>query len=187
MTVGFSSEPAVSFLRSFSARRTFSASGMGSSNSANERAGCRRLTSSTEDAADAGEPPRRASADAPPSNPMMVLSKTCPSLLEKQRRHNTDGAQRVPIEAQQVATAAGLFARHSGRHGRRRQFLVGEALTIDAQVLADPLDVVARLVEWNALDPVDEIDRAVTRIAVRRDPLRDPTWTGVVCGEGEFA
>ena len=79
------------------------------------------------------------------------------------------------------------YSRATRRHGRRRQFLIGEALTIDAEVLADPFDIVARLVERNALDPVDEIDRSVTRIAVRGDPLRDPTWTGVVCGEGEFA
>ena len=36
-----------------SARRTFSASGIGSSNSANDRAGCKTLTSSTVGAADA--------------------------------------------------------------------------------------------------------------------------------------
>ena len=111
--------------------------------------------------------------------------------------HNEDAPQRVPLQAGPGAaeeprfwsgrSVPGLLARHSGRHGRRRQFLVGEALTIDAQVFADPLDVVARLVERNALDPVDEIDRSVTRIAMRRDPLRDPTWTSVVCGEGEFA
>ena len=71
--------------------------------------------------------------------------------------------------------------------GGGASLLVGEALTIDAQVFADPLDVVARLVERNALDPVNEVDRSITRIAVRRDPLRDPTWTSVVCGEGEFA
>ena len=81
----------------------------------------------------------------------------------------------VPVDAPRP----GLLARHSGRHGRRRQFLVGEALTIDAQVFADPLDIVARLIERNALDPVDQIDGSVTRIAMRRDPLRDPAWTGI--------
>src|SRR5580692_9152620 len=110
--------------------------------------------------------------------------------------HNEDAPQRVPPQAGPAPpeggfwngrSVPGLLARHSGRHGRRRQFLVGEALTIDAQVFADPLDVVARLVEGNALDPVDEIDRSVAGIAMRSDPLRDPAWTSVVCGEGEFA
>ena len=82
---------------------------------------------------------------------------------------------------------AGLLARNSGRDGRRRELLVGEALTVDAQVLADPFHIIARLVEGNAFDPIDEIDRSVTRIAMRRDPLRDPTRTSVICGEGEFA
>jgi hypothetical protein len=34
-------------------------------------------------------------------------------------------------------------------------------LSVDAKVLAHPLDIVARLVEGNALDPVDEIDCSV--------------------------
>jgi hypothetical protein len=55
----------------------------------------------------------------------------------------------------------GLLARHSGRHGRRGQLLVSETLSVDAKVLAHPLDIVARLVEGNALDQVDEIDCSV--------------------------
>src|ERR1043166_1889183 len=32
--------------------------------------------------------------------------------------------------------------------------ILSEPLTVDLQILHDPLDVVARLGEWNALDPV---------------------------------
>jgi hypothetical protein len=52
---------------------------MGSNNSANERAGCNTLASSTGGAADAGELPRRARAEAPLSRLIKVLSKCASS------------------------------------------------------------------------------------------------------------
>jgi hypothetical protein len=70
---------------------------MGSSNSANERAGCSISVLSGGDAANAEEPLRRASAEAPPKRLIRVLSKLCPSLLLREQTHNEDAAQRVPI------------------------------------------------------------------------------------------
>ena len=46
-----------------------------------------------------------------------------------------------------------------------------EAGAIDLQVLHDPLHVVARLRERNALDPVDRVDLGIARIAVALDPF----------------
>ena len=69
-----------------------------------------------------------------------------------------------------------LLARQERRHRRGcgAAQLVGQALAIDAEVLAYPLNVVARFVEGNALDPVDKISAAGSRITVRRDPLHHP-------------
>src|SRR5438874_2343908 len=49
-----------------------------------------------------------------------------------------------------------------------------EAHAIDLQVFQHPLDVVARLRERYALDPIDRIDLGVTRIAVLGNPLLYP-------------
>jgi hypothetical protein len=65
--------------------------------------------------------------------------------------------------------------------------LVGEALAIDAEVLANPLNVVARFVEGNALDPVNKISAAGSRIAVRRDPLGHAAAAGVIRRERQGA
>src|SRR6266404_433173 len=43
---------------------------------------------------------------------------------------------------------------------------VGEALAVDLQVLHDTLDVVARLGERNALNPIDSVDLGIARIPV---------------------
>src|SRR5215813_8210950 len=59
-----------------------------------------------------------------------------------------------------------------------------EAHAVDLQVLDDPLDVVARLGERDALDPVDRIDLGIERIAVRRNPLLDPAAARIVAGKG---
>src|SRR6266446_7501571 len=48
-----------------------------------------------------------------------------------------------------------------------------EARAVDLQILHDPLDVVARLGERDALDPVDGIDLGIARIAVLCHPLLD--------------
>ena len=73
-----------------------------------------------------------------------------------------------------------LLARQERRHRRGCGRLVGQALAIDAEVLAYPLNVVARFVEGNALDPVDKISAAGSRITVRRDPLHHPAAAGVI-------
>src|SRR6202041_2214359 len=61
-----------------------------------------------------------------------------------------------------------LLARQDRRDRRGRGGLVGQALAIDAEVLAHPLNVLASFVEGNALDPVDKISAAgFSRITVR--------------------
>src|SRR5262249_27196697 len=55
-----------------------------------------------------------------------------------------------------------------------------EPCAVDLQILHDPLDVVARLGERDALDPVDGIDLGIAWIAVLRHPLLDPAAAGVV-------
>ena len=66
-----------------------------------------------------------------------------------------------------------------------RRGVLAEARAVDLQVLHHPLDVVARLGEWNALDPVDGIDLGIARIAMLRHPLLDPAAARVVAREGE--
>src|SRR6476661_8456215 len=56
-------------------------------------------------------------------------------------------------------------------HGVR---LLAEAGTIDLDVGQHLLHIVARLLERNAMDPVDRIDAAVTRIAELLDPFPSP-------------
>src|SRR4051794_4991898 len=46
-----------------------------------------------------------------------------------------------------------------------------ELRAIDLHVLEHALDVVARLGEWDAFDPVDRVDIRVARIAILFDPL----------------
>src|SRR5216683_7575934 len=48
-----------------------------------------------------------------------------------------------------------------------------EPRAVDLQILHDPLDVVARLGERDALDPVGGIDLGIARIAVLCHPLLD--------------
>ena len=60
-----------------------------------------------------------------------------------------------------------------------------EARAIDLQVLHDPLDVIARLGDRDALDPVDRIDLGIARIAVGGDPLLHAAAAGIVAGEGQ--
>ena len=80
--------------------------------------------------------------------------------------------------------AQGYFAICGAR--RRRRLRRGETGAVDADVLADALDVVARLVERDALDPIDRIDFARARVAIGGDPLRDAAAAGVVGGEREL-
>ena len=47
------------------------------------------------------------------------------------------------------------------------------------------IDVIARLGERDALDPVDRIDLRIARIAVGRDPLLHAAAAGIVAGESE--
>src|SRR2546427_7099186 len=54
---------------------------------------------------------------------------------------------------------------------------------IDLQILHHPLDVVARLGERDALDPIDRVDGRIARIAVALEPFLDPALAGVVGGE----
>src|SRR6266481_6902163 len=67
------------------------------------------------------------------------------------------------------------------RFDRRRAG--AEVRTVDLQILHYPLDVVTRLGERNALDPIDRIDLGVARIAVLGDPLLNPAAAGIVTGE----
>ena len=60
-----------------------------------------------------------------------------------------------------------------------------EAGAVDLQVLHDPLHVIARLGDRDALDPVDRIDLRIARIAIGRDPLPHAAAAGVVAGEGQ--
>src|SRR5439155_14719773 len=70
--------------------------------------------------------------------------------------------------------------------GLDQQFrAAAEAGTIDLQVLHDARDVIARLGDRNALNPVDRIDAGVTRVAVSRDPLLHAAAASVVAGKGE--
>ena len=62
---------------------------------------------------------------------------------------------------------------------------LGEPRLIDAVVLDDAHHVVARLVERDALDPIDEIG-AGARVAIGVEPLRDPSGAGVIGGGGEL-
>src|ERR1700722_12087304 len=116
----------------------------------------------------------------------MILSNLFPSLLA---RECTTRMQRNKFRRKQSNAPIGSdsLARHPCRDRRRRELLVGEALAINAQVFADPFDIVARLIEGNALDPIDEVDRAFAWIAMRRDPLSDSARPGVVRGERKLA
>src|SRR5207253_6281506 len=58
-----------------------------------------------------------------------------------------------------------------------------EADAINLQVLEDALDVITRLRERNAFDPVDRIDAGVARIAVALHPFLHPAGPRVVAGE----
>src|ERR1700704_5320489 len=60
-----------------------------------------------------------------------------------------------------------------------------EAHAIDLEIFEHALDVVARLREWDALDPVDRIDLGIARIAEFLDPLLHPPAAGIVADKGE--
>src|SRR5579872_1923209 len=54
---------------------------------------------------------------------------------------------------------------------------------IDLQILKHALNIVARLVEGDRLDPIDDVDRLGPGIAEIVDPLPDAAGTGVVGGD----
>ena len=84
---------------------------MGSNNSANERAGCN---------ADA------ASAEAPPSRLIKVLSKLYPSLLMREQKHNEDASERVPRQSglgRELLRRGAVPFDRSIRMARRGKFL----------------------------------------------------------------
>src|SRR6186713_1521237 len=60
-----------------------------------------------------------------------------------------------------------------------------EAGPIDLKIFHDPLHVIARLGDRDALDPIDRSDVLVTRIAQRSDPLAHPAAPRIVAGKGE--
>src|SRR3974377_90075 len=55
-----------------------------------------------------------------------------------------------------------------------------EARAVDLQVLYNPLHVVARLRDRDALHPVDRIDVGVARIAIGGEPLLNPPAPGLL-------
>jgi hypothetical protein len=60
-----------------------------------------------------------------------------------------------------------------------------EANAVNLQVFEHALDVVARLGEWNAFDPIDRIDLRIARVAVSGDPFLHAAAAGIVAGEGQ--
>ena len=102
-------------------------------------------------------------------------------------RHSRKPRDNVPECSNTNRRAAARFAPRYLRCGarRRRRLRRGEAGAVDADVLADALDVIARLVERDALDPIDRIGLAGARVAIGGDPLRDAAGAGVVGGERE--
>src|ERR1700691_6096935 len=58
--------------------------------------------------------------------------------------------------------------------------IVSEPSAVDLHVLNDPLYVVPRLGDGNALDPVDRIDFRIARIAVLLATIPRPARTGVI-------
>src|SRR5215471_10299260 len=71
------------------------------------------------------------------------------------------------------------------RRSRAAEGAAAEAHAVDLQVLQDALDIVARLRERYALDPVDRIDARIARVAVALDPLLHAAGPGIVAREGE--
>src|SRR5437660_5982243 len=55
-----------------------------------------------------------------------------------------------------------------------------EAVAVDLHVLHHALDVVARLRERDALDPVDRIDLGIARVAEPSDPFPNAAAAGIV-------
>ena len=58
-----------------------------------------------------------------------------------------------------------------------------KAGAIDLQVLHDALDIVARLGDRDALDPVDRVDLGIARVTMIGHPFLDPAAAGIVSGE----
>src|ERR1700757_3985168 len=55
-----------------------------------------------------------------------------------------------------------------------------QACRIDLQAFHDPLNVIARLGQWDALHPINRINFGIARIAVFGHPLPNPTAPSVV-------
>src|SRR5437763_16799793 len=91
------------------------------------------------------------------------------------------------IYARAASREPASIARRTAPQVRLDQELrpAAEAHAIDLQVFQYPLDVVARLGERYALDPIDWINLGVPRIAVLGNPLLYPSTARVVAGEGE--
>src|SRR5438477_9282474 len=70
---------------------------------------------------------------------------------------------------------------------RRHRRAALEPHAVDPQILDYALDVVSRLRQRDALDPVDRIDLGVARIAVGLDPVADTAAAGVIAGKGHDA
>src|SRR6202167_1933324 len=67
----------------------------------------------------------------------------------------------------------------------QKPWIVAEPSAVDLHVLDDPLDVISRLGDGDALDPVDRIDFRIARIAVVFDPFPRPARAGVVSNKSE--
>ena len=83
------------------------------------------------------------------------------------------------------ASGANSTRRRAMQVGLDRRGAGAEARAVDLQVLHDALDVVARLGERDALDPIDRVDLGIARIAVLRHPLLDPAAARIVAGKGQ--
>src|SRR5690606_3582762 len=62
----------------------------------------------------------------------------------------------------------------------------GQSHPVDLQIFHNALDIVARLREGDALDPVHNLlHRLAARVAIARDPVLGPARTRIVADEGE--
>src|SRR5258705_11871359 len=122
-------------------------------------------------------------------------SEIAPETANPNAVRETERVARSPKSSQQVTEIVsrciadglcGLF--HAGAAAQvgfdLKLRAAAEASAVDLQILHDPLHIVARLGEWNELNPVDRIDLGIARIAIALDPFLDAAAAGVVGGKG---
>src|SRR6516164_5945104 len=93
--------------------------------------------------------------------------------------------RQVHLDGRGALLNRGWLCRGAMQVGFKRRGALAKAPAVDLQVFDDALNVVARLGEGNALNPINCVDLRIARITVLRHPLLNSAAARIVTRKGQ--